>query len=47
MANTKKQAPKKSMFDAPVRGTQYSKNTKIKQNKDGTITLIEPNKKKK
>lgn len=45
MANAKK-APKKSMFDAPVRGTQYAKGTTIKKNKDGTISLIEPKKKK-
>lgn len=38
---------RKSGFDVPTYGTMYPKGTKIKKNPDGTITLIEPNEKKK
>lgn len=40
-------ATKKSSFNAPCIGTVHSKGTKIKKNPDGTITLVEPKKKKK
>lgn len=45
MAN-KNEPPKNSGFDAPVYGTVHPKGTKIKKNKDGTITLIHPDEKK-
>ena len=38
---------KRSGFDVPTYGTLYAKGTKIKKNPDGTITLIEPDEKKK
>lgn len=44
--NTKKNS-KRSGFDAPTYGTLHPRGTKIKKNPDGTITLVEPKKKKK
>ena len=38
---------KKSGFDAPTYGKLYAKGTKIKKNPDGTVTLVEPDEKKK
>lgn len=38
---------KRSGFDAPTYGTLCPKGTKIKKNPDGTITLVEPDEKKK
>lgn len=43
MATTRR----RSGFDVPTYGIAYAKGTKIKKNPDGTITLIEPNEKKK
>lgn len=40
-------AKKRSGFDTPTYGKLYAKGTKIKKNPDGTITLVEPNEKKK
>ena len=36
----------KSGFDAPAYGTLHPRGTKIKKNKDGTITLVSPTEKK-
>lgn len=33
-------------FAAPISGRTAPKGTKVKKNKDGTITLVEPKKKK-
>lgn len=44
---TKNERPKNSGFDAPVYGEAHPKGTKIKHNKDGTITVVRPDEKKK
>ena len=46
MAENKKQ-PKHSGFDAPAKGIVLSKNTIIKKNPDGTLSVKEPGKRKK
>ena len=38
---------RKSGFNVPTYGTLHPKGTKIKKNPDGTITLVEPDEKKK
>lgn len=46
MAEKSKKQQSKSGFNAPVYGTVHAKGSKIKKNPDGTISIIEPKKKK-
>lgn len=46
MNNKKKKAERHSGFDAPVYGNVHPTGSKIKKNADGTITIVEPKKKK-
>lgn len=38
---------RKNGFNAPCIGTVHPKGSKVKKNPDGTITIVEPKKKKK
>ena len=42
--NTKQTKPAHSGFDAPVYGKVWPKGTTVKQNADGTVTLVPPKK---
>lgn len=37
--------PRHSGFETPTYGTVHAKGTKVRKNKDGTVTIIEPKKK--